>query len=62
MKMPQRIVDDLLTLIRHTRTDIGFNGGGTYNLGDNDNTHDKKEAKKAERAIEFIKKLILTDL
>ena len=59
MKISNRTVDDLLTLIEHTRIDISFDGGGSYNLGDSDNTHDVKSAKKAERAIEFIKIIIL---
>jgi hypothetical protein len=59
MKLSKRTTDDLLTLIEHTRADISFDGGGTFNLGDDDNTHDAKSAKKAERAIDFIKRLIL---
>lgn len=58
MKITKRIADDLRTLIRHTRADISYNGGGSYNKGDDNNSHDPIDARKAERAIAFIEELI----
>ena len=59
MKLSKRTIDDLLTMIRHTRIDISYDGGGSYNKGDSNHSHDPKDARKSERAIEFIKKLII---
>lgn len=59
MKISKRTVDDLITLIEHVHQDISFNGGGTFCKHDLDNSHDPVDARKAERAITFIKKLIL---
>lgn len=57
MKISQRTTNDLLTLIEHARHDIHYGEGGTYNAGEDE--IDYKAIKKAERAIDFIKSLIL---
>jgi len=58
MKLSKQTVDDLLTLIEHVRTDVSYGCGGTFNLGEDD-SYDEKSVKKAERGIDFIKKLII---
>lgn len=60
MKLTQRQVNDLLTLIEHARTDIAYKEGGTYVDLDDDDKADEKAIRASERAIEFIKKLIVT--
>lgn len=60
MKISQRTINDLLTLISHARRDISYEQGGTYNTGADGEDFDTKEAKASERAIDFIKELILT--
>lgn len=57
MKFTQKQVNDLLNLIDHARTDISYDEGGTY--GTAEDTLDKKAIASSERAIEFIKTLIL---
>lgn len=56
MKLTTRQIDDLLTLIEHTRTDLSYGEGGSFNYGEG---FDEKDAKKAERAIAIIKQLII---
>lgn len=58
MKLSPRQIDDLLTLVEHTRTDLSYYEGGSY-TEDSGETFNKKDAKKSERAIELIKKIIL---
>ena len=62
MKLSQKRIDDLLTLIEHSRRDIRYGEGGSYNMdaGGTESAFDEKSAKKSERAIEFIQDLILT--
>lgn len=60
MLKARQLIDDLMTLCQHAETDIGFNGGGSYCKGDFDNSHDPVDAKKAQRAIEYIYKHIKT--
>ena len=60
--MNKRNIDDLLTLIEHTRRDISYGWGGTFGgeyYKDGEEKFDEVSARKAERAIEFIKKIIL---
>lgn len=64
MKLSQRTVDDLLTIIAHTKEDMSYGDEGSYYNIDKMNKNcdcpfDQKSAKSAERAIAFIKKLIL---
>ncbi len=53
------MADDLLVMIQHTRGDMSFREGGTFNAGKDFEDFDEKDAKKVLRAIEFIKKLII---
>ena len=55
LKLNKTDVKEIKLLLRHTIEDISYDGGGTFNKGDNDNTFDEKEAKKAISAIESIK-------
>lgn len=57
MKISNTTVNDLLTLIDHTRRDIQYGEGGTYNEGEDE--IDTKAIKQAERAIDFIKQIII---
>lgn len=61
MKISKQTKNDLLTLIEHTRADISAEGEGFYSDIDNDGERvmDKKAIKEAQRAIEFIKQLII---
>ena len=61
MKLSKRTIDDLLTMIQHSRADISFREGGSFNKEDKncDWPFDPIDAKKVERAIEWIKKLII---
>ncbi len=61
MKISDKTVDDLQTLIHHARVDIDFGEGGSYNRDPGsgvDWPFDKIDAKKSQRAMEFIRKLI----
>jgi hypothetical protein len=62
MKLSKRTIEDLLTLISHVRADINYGGNGTYNKDDGHGGYafDEKDGKKSERAIEAIKKIILS--
>ncbi len=56
----QREINDLLVLIHHARRDIAYGGDGSYvKDAGGENAPDKKEAKKAERAIEALKRVML---
>ncbi len=64
MKLTRQQTEDLLTLVHHARTDISFREGGSYNTegkekDDPDYVFDEKDAKAAQRAIDFIKQLIV---
>lgn len=63
MKLTEKQVDDLLTLVDHARKDIGYGWGGSYGGYEESDKEEKREAnkkiKKSERAIELIKKIIL---
>jgi hypothetical protein len=56
-KLSKRDIEDLLTMIRHTRADISYNEGGSYN--DMEDNVDDKDVAASKRAIEIIKKIIL---
>jgi hypothetical protein len=56
MKISDRTVNDLLNLVGHARRDISYREGGSYGDGDD---FDKKAIKSSERAIDFIKEIIL---
>lgn len=56
--LSKKEVGDLKTIIQHTLVDISFGGGGSYNLGDSDYSHDEKSAKRARNAIELIKFIV----
>jgi len=58
MKLSKKKIDDLLNMIDHSRRDISYGEGGTFGDG---NDYDKKAIKSVERAIETIKKIILTN-
>lgn len=58
LHLTRKEVAELQVMVNHTLTDISFGGGGSYNLGDSDNSHDEKEAKKAKNAIETIKFIV----
>jgi hypothetical protein len=60
MKISERTIDDLLTLIEHSHRDMSYGGGGSY-TSENCEDYNKKDGKKALRAIEFIKKIIKED-
>lgn len=45
---------DIRLLLEHVRTDLSFFGGGTFNLGDDENSFDEKSANKVIEAIEGI--------
>lgn len=53
------MVNDLLTLIQHTRTNISWGVGGSFNTGEDGQEIDTAAVKSAERAIDFIKTLIM---
>jgi hypothetical protein len=59
MKLSNKAIDDLLTLVDHVRRDISYGEGGTYTTVDNSSV-DKVAIKKAERAIDFIKGFIIS--
>lgn len=59
MKIPRRTVEDLLVLIDHTRTDLSYGAGGSYVSMEDQEKVEKGEVRSAERAIEFIKQLII---
>jgi len=59
MKISPRMVNDLLTLIQHTRTNISWGVGGSFNTGEDGQEIDTAAVKSAERAIDFIKTLIM---
>lgn len=56
----KRDIDDLLVLIHHVCRDISYGGEGSYvkDVG-GDNVFDGMDAKKAQRAIEVLKRLLL---
>lgn len=55
------MTDDLITMIEHSRRDMGYGENGSFNREgkDQDYEFDTKDAKKVIRAIDFIKRLIL---
>jgi len=63
MRISPRQVNDLLNLIDHARRDIEYGWGGTYGGYEESDKQAAKESKQSvkntERAINFIKKLIL---
>ena len=60
MKLSKQTILDLLVLMHHAKRDISFDEGGSYTCEDKKGNwiFDKKEAKQADRAINFIIKLI----
>lgn len=58
-KLSKRQVDDLLTMIEHTRRDLKYGEGGTFN--DGKENIDSKDVRKVERAIDWIKVFILSN-
>ncbi len=64
MKLSKKQIDDLLTLVDHTRKDIGYGWGGTYGGYDESDKGAERESekniRKSERAIELIKQIIIT--
>lgn len=56
--LTKKEVECLRTIINHTRADISFDGGGSYNMGDADNSPDKKAEAKAVEAIGLIEFII----
>ena len=61
MKISNRTVDDLLTMVQHSRIDISYDAGGSFLdvKVKTDNKLDTKDVRKVERAIKFIEKIIL---
>ncbi len=60
--MNQKEIKDFITLIEHVRADISYGAGGSY-VNPNDEsmeTVDIKAIRASERAINHIKRLILT--
>jgi hypothetical protein len=61
MKISKRTIDDLLIMTSHSRQDISYGDGGTFNqfIKNGKEDFDPVDARRVLRAIEFIKKLIL---
>jgi hypothetical protein len=64
-KLSQKDINDLCTLIEHVRTDLSYGFNGTYGYGGDESKDEEKrfnqETKATIRAIDIIKKLILTN-
>ena len=61
--MDKKLVKDLQTLVRHSKVDMSYGGGGTFALfdkidKDGEVPTDKKGQASAKRAISFIESLI----
>lgn len=54
LELGKREQEALRVIKEHTLIDLSFEGEGSYNKGDSDNSYDEKEAKKARRGIEVI--------
>jgi hypothetical protein len=50
--------NNIQMLLAHCREDLSYEGGGTYNLHDNENTFDQKKANKAIEAIKDIEWIV----
>jgi len=63
IKLTQKQIEDLLTLINHAEKDISYGWGSSYGGYDEEDKQEiadhKKAVKKSERAIKVIKKIIL---
>lgn len=59
MKLSQKQVNEILTLIGHVRNDISFGAGGTFVDWEKDDYPDLKEIKKVENAINTLKVLCI---
>ena len=62
MKLTQKEINNLIVMIQHSRIDMSYGEGGTFNYTDKNGTsdYDEKEAKRVEQAMITIKRLILT--
>lgn len=54
-KKDQRAIE---TMLWHAEKDISYQGGGTYNKGDDANSYDEKEAKIGTEGIALVKWII----
>ena len=61
MKISQRTVNDLLAMIYHSRQNIGYGESGSFTVENKKGewVFDTKSVKQVERAIDFIKKVLL---
>ena len=48
-------VKNIELMLKHVMEDLSYGGGGTFNLGDNENSFDTKNASKVVEAIDDIK-------
>lgn len=49
-------------VLAHAEEDIHYGGGGSYNLRDDENTFDAKEAAAAKRGIQAVRWILTTYL
>jgi hypothetical protein len=63
-KLSTKDINDVCTLIEHVRLDLGYGTNGTFGYGGDETKEDERrfnqEVKATERAINIIKRLILT--
>lgn len=57
-KISKRLAEDLLTLCHHAQVDMDYGVGGSYN--DGDDNFNNKDAKQAQRAIEYLKRKFIS--
>ncbi len=60
LRFGKREEEAMRCVLQHCKLDISFGGGGSFNLGDNDNTEDIKEIVKAKKGIELFEWILET--
>ncbi len=53
--------EEIKTVLRHCKADLGYGGGGTFSSGDSEDTPDLKEMKKAENGIKLIEWILIVN-
>ncbi len=58
MKLTKKEKKAIECLAMHSRIDLSYEGGGTFNKGDDNNSFDEKDAEKVRTALAIIRLMV----